>query len=384
MKQFLAFFALLLVFFGYVAYSTVSNNLDSKRVGNLIENLEADACSSLPGRTEVLMRSDMSSIRRVGELDQACSSQTTTHLMYFTVMPKDNDVAKQLAQTIWTDLKEFDSYNITPIVVIEPTSDWGLIDFTEFNTGFWDVWINTFFSELKSRGVTDEQMGIWVPFPEANLPLWNHQNTSPRDYAKAVNRYLTILKKYFPDTETSILLNSTTYPTDDFEWSDGEYASLNPYVQDINKDLVDSFGLQGFPWMPPANRKGSPIFEPNEYLNLDIAVEAATTLGVKKIWFNTGSFASKYTQEPEKTVIVPAQVRKEIMEKTLKQLIKVKERGYEVSVNVFAEDKSQTAEATDWSYWGSTYTENNLHLQVILDFMKDAKKQNIDVWFFLR
>lgn len=368
----------------YIVFRTVGDSQSNQQVETTLNAIKSTGCGSSPARSEGLSTSPNPSLRRLGELEQKCNTSATDSLMHFTIMPKDSKVAKELAQQMAQDLVEYSQHSITPIVIVEPDSDWGLVDFTEFNSGFWDSWIKDYFSELKNQGVTDEMMGVWVPFPEANLPFWNHQNTSPDDFSKAVNRYLGILRAEFPDTKTSILLNSATYETDDYNWADGEYRSLRPYVEDLDPELIDSFGLQGLPWMPPANESGQPIFDPNEYLNSQLAREAADIIGTKTIWFNTGSFAAKYTQDEEIKVIVPADIRKQMLEKVLQEALELKRQGYSVSINLFAEDKSNTPEATDWSYWGSNYTQRIDHELALLDFLREARQSATPVSFYLR
>lgn len=369
---------------GIAVVKTVSRPKTSAEGTAILNTLSQGGCSAKAPRDQHFVVSTNPSIRRLGEFDKKCASAVTDSLMYFTIMPKDSLVAKELAGKVAATIQIYHDNGIKPIVIIEPDSAWGLIDFNEFNTGFYDVWISDFFKELVRLGITSDTMGTWVPFPEANLPYWNHQNTKPEDFSKAVNRYLGILRKYYPDTKTSILLNSATYPTDDYNWADGEYLSLAPYVSGLDKKLVDSFGLQGLPWMSPANTVTRYVFEPTEFLNTKIAKEAADIIGTKDIWFNTGTFASKYAQEPEKKVLVPASVRKEMLDKIHRQALDLKKSGYNVSVNIFAEDKSGTAEATDWSYWGSDDTQNTSHELAIINFLKDLHSEGIGVSFYLR
>lgn len=384
MKKFIALIVIWILFVIFVVTRTVISNRSNKELDSFVRNSSTLRCGDQPSRQANLINAENPSLRRLGELEQKCGTSATSQLMIFTVMPKDRTVAKQLASQVAQTLVEFHNNQVTPLVVVEPTSDWGLIDFKEFQTGFYDEWINAFFVELKALGITDEMMGIWVPFPEANLPYWNHQNTSPSDFSANINRYVGILKKQFPKAKASILLNSATYPTDDFNWAQGEYLSLIPYVEGINKGLIDSFGLQGLPWMPSANQKGQPIFEPSEYLSQKMSSEAADYLGVKEIWFNTGTFAAKYTGEAEKKVIVPPSVRKQMLDKVIIEAEGLTRRGYNVTVNLFAEDKSQTAEATDWAYWGSEYTQNKNHESILLDFLKEIHVRKVTTSLFLR
>jgi hypothetical protein len=316
-------------------------------------------------------------LRKLAQYQEACNSLVAPSVMLFTNMPKDAVVAKQDADKMAETLKEFSRYGITPIVVVEPVSDWGLVDFKEFGDGLYDPWVTVYFQELHKQGITDDQMGTWVPFPEANLPYWNHQNTQPQDFARNVNRYVGIMKQNFPHAKASILLNSATYPTDDFDWRNGEYLSLEPYVKDIQKGLIDSFGLQGFPWSPPATNPGPGVFDASEYLSSRLAIETADTLGTKSIWFNTGSFSRKYTIDVEKTVTIAPDKRKDILNGILAEAAKVRDKGYTIAINVFAEDKSYSEEATDWSYGITDSQTNSPDAAVFANFVSQLNRENI-------
>ncbi len=290
-------------------------------------------------------------------------------------MPNSSEQAVKMADEMHINLKAFSSAGVSPIIIVEPETNWGLVDFKEFSTGFYDKWLQDYFTALKKKGITDKQMGMWVPFPEANLPYWNNQSATPNDFGSVVNGYLSILKKEYPLVNGGILLNSASYDSTDFEWENGDYTSLLPYVKSIRPGLVDSFGLQGFPWAPSADKSGPGIFDAREYLNSDLAIEAAQKLNVSKIWFNTGSFSSKYTQDSGKTVKISPQRRKEILTGIYNELLRAKEKGYAISVNIFAEDKSKVAEATNW-----TYIDEISDNQVIFaDFIRKAHSANISI-----
>lgn len=332
--------------------------------------LSLEACSSKQ-KIHGLGFSNNVHIEKLDIYQELCSSFVTNRLMLFTDMPKDDNIARENAATMARTLTEFAYYEITPLVVVEPVTHWGLIDFEEFKSGFYNDWIRTYFAELKKLGVTDQQMGIWVPFPEANLPYWNHANANPEDFAIIVNTYLSILKEYFPEAKGSILLNSATYATDDFNWINGEYLSLLPYIDGVNPSLIDSFGIQGFPWSPPAGQEGSGIYNAREFLNHKLVIEAAQELGVREVWLNTGTYRKKYTSIPEDTVTISASMRKDILTRIIAEAEVIQNAGYTVWVNIFSEDKSNTVEATDWSYMskGNEITQHGaIFTEAILQF----------------
>lgn len=363
-----------LAFSQYVNFKQMDMGAIFQR-GNSDEKVSAIGTQCRPEAPLNLEGSTSKYMQKLSEYQVLCSSKVADKYMVFTSMPNSKEDAQSLAQRLLPELKAMQSAGVTPIVIVEPISEWGLIDFTEFNTGFYDTWINDYFIEMKKAGLTDDTMGVWVPFPEANLPYWNRKNATPKDFAQIVNRYLSIYKTHFPKARSSILLNSATYESDDFDWERGEYMSLLPYVSDIKPGLVDSFGLQGFPWLPPATREGNGIFDAREFLNYKLAVEAASKLQVKEIWFNTGTFATKYAQDEEKRVTIEATKRKDVSYGIVNEVVRAKESGFNVWVNVFAEDKSKVAEATDWSY----LQVGRDHQQVFHDFIWRLNEAGIGV-----
>jgi len=339
--------------------------------------------NKLDGQCRPEAASDLSAvqskyIQKLAEYQTLCGSRVADKYMIFTSMPNSKESASELARSLSFELKAMEQAGVTPVVIVEPTTEWGLIDFEEFGTGFYDQWIKDYFVALRSTGLSDAAMGIWVPFPEANLPYWNRRNATPKDFAQIVNRYLGIYKSQFPNSKASILLNSATYESDDFDWERGEYLSLLPYVSDIKPGLVDSFGLQGFPWSPPATREGNGIFDAREFLNHELAVEAARKLGVKEIWFNTGTYATKYAQDDAKRVSVTAAKRKEVSYGIINEVKRAKSDGYAVWVNIFAEDKSRVAESTDWSYLFL----GKDHQQVFHDFIQRLHGEGVGIGLY--
>jgi hypothetical protein len=237
--------------------------------------------------------------------------------------------------------------------------------------------MDDYFKMLKADGVTDAMMGTWVPFPESNVPGWNNVGTEPHDFALCVNKYLSLLKQYFPGAKGSILLSATTYEPDDINWENGNYISLSPYVDALDRSLVTSVGIEGFPWMSNAQQAKRTIFKASEFLQPDLAIGMAQVLRTRDIWVNTGTFASKYTNDPTKTVYLSITERKALLDDILQTVVNMRdyqENQYRVSINLFSEDKSNTTEATDWSYFQNSESES-----IIKDFLSKADTAGIPV-----
>lgn len=320
-------------------------------------------------------------LKKLAEYQEVCGSFATDKLMLFSAMPATADEAITMAKQMAGTLKEFSGRGVQPLVIVEPSSSQGQISFTQLKAGVYDTFLTSYFQTLRAEGVTDNQMGTWVPLPEANLPYWQREDTTPADFGLIVSKYLTTMKTVFPKAQGSVLLNSATYESTDFNWAEGDYQSLLPYVNSIQPGLVDSFGLQGFPWATVADQTGPGIFDAAEFLNATLAKEAAARLGVKTIWLNSGSFGRKYTLDQSKTVTISAGKRKDILAGILTEADKLKNQGFSVSINLFAEDKSNDAEATDWSYWSS---KDNLQpdAAVFVEFANRTKENGIGLSLF--
>ena len=217
-------------------------------------------------------------------------------------------------------------------------------------------------------------MGMWVSFPEANLPEWGPVDAT--DFAPNVVRSVNIQKKYFPKSLASIMLDAESYPAGSTDWAAGSYGSLAPFISGIPAGLLDSFGLQGFPWAPPANQGGGTSYNPAVYLNSSLAAGAASLLGLHNIWLNTGTFAALYTNNPQQTVRLTSDQRQIMLNGVLNQALNLKRSGYSVSVNSFNEDKSNTSQATDRSYKSAAD-------QMVFDsFIAQLNANGIDSWIF--
>jgi hypothetical protein len=310
----------------------------------------------------------------------ACHSRAASTMMLFTSMPATEQEAADYAKADAQTLKDFAAHGVRPLVIAEPSEKNGTtLDYATFANGGFNSQITTYFQTLKDQGITDTQLGIWNPFPEANLPYWN--DNQPQYFAPAVNNYLGILKQMFPGAHTSIMLNSATYRTTDFDWANGEYDSLLQYVKGITPGLVEYAGMQGFPWMSPQGGNGA-IVNAAEFLAPDLLKEMADSLGTKKVWFNTGTFSAKYTLDPSQTVTMTPERRKAVTQTINDQAVALQKSGYTVAVNIFAQDKSRTAEATNWSYWSAGKPFESPAAPVITDFINQLDQEHIDFWLF--
>jgi hypothetical protein len=340
----------------------------------------AGPCSPRPPVPGLEGTSDRN-LRKLKQYQDVCESFVTDTLMFFTSMPDSHKEALELAADVSRKLKEFARYRVHPIVIVEPETESGTLNFETLAAGVYDPYLETFFTALKDTGLSDDQLGTWVPFPEANLPLWNKGNFQPEQFGILVNRFLGMLKRHFPAARGSILLDASTYEDHDRGWQNGMHLSLLSYIRQVDPQLVDSFGIQGFPWVPPKYSWERPVVDPAVFLRLRLAEEAAAFLGTRNIWINTGTFGRKHVDRPARTVAMSPRLRASILAAVILQAETLERKGYRVSINLFAEDKSAAEEATDWSYW-QTPGEGNPGRDVFRDFMRRAAGGGIPVSLF--
>ena len=383
-------FFISLCFFGLVAFSAgvVYQYMTGRQVLSLLSSLghPAKPITVVTGQCSTqkplsLSGAQTNALKKLSLYQQACHSYVTGTMMTFVGFPVSQASANSQAAQIIPILKEFSQHSVRPLVIAEPTDyDTGNnIDFASFASGSYTKWLDDYFSDIKQAGITDAQMGIWNPFPEANLPYWN--NNLPQYFAPDVNLYITELRKYFPNVETSIMLNSATYSTTDFNWQNGEYDSLLPYVKGITPGSITYAGLEGFPWIPPSGETG-PILNAAEFLNPDIISETADYLKTKQIWLNTGTFSEKYTLNPAQTAGLTPGQREAVLGTINEQAMILQQHGYTVSVNIFAQDKSTDAEGTNWSYWKGNSPFTSPDTPVLTQFISELNGEHIQFWLF--
>jgi hypothetical protein len=265
--------------------------------------------------------------------------------MVFMAMPRTSTEAATLAKDAARQFMQFSHQGIEPLVVFEP--DMSTPDILRnIAHGSYSDALDTYFKDIKKSGITDGAMGTWVLLPEANTPIW--QITDPTIFGSGVTAIAEKLKATFPKSKATIMLNSMTYPNNDTDWAHGKVKSLTSYVENIRPGLLSSVGLQGFPHVASST---DAIPAAGDFLPSDLAVELAHAAGTKDIWLNTGTFKRTNMGGMPKEVVFSTEQREKLLGDIVTQAMKAHTRAYNVSVNIFAEDKSDVHEHTDWSYW---------------------------------
>ncbi|HEU4715817.1 MAG TPA: hypothetical protein VFS14_03230 [Candidatus Saccharimonadales bacterium] len=337
----------------------------------------ADCTTSQPKRAG-LANSNSPQLKKLAEYEAVCHSAVTAQMSFFVPTPTTNESAVTYAADVATQLREFAKYNVTPLVFFEPANENGPINLVSYSTGKYDRALDTYFAALKKAGITDTMMGTWVPIPEGNLPEWT--NVDPAVFSAGVTRAIKIQKKHFPKSKASLLLDTTTY-TEPGNYSNGRAVSLLPFIRGIPPGLVDSFGLQGFPWSPPAYDTSPTNGRPKDYLRVGLAAETARSLGIKDIWLNSGTFSSMYAGQAGQVTITPAQ-RLSLLNDIVAQIKSLQAQGFHVAMHLFAEDKSASAEGTNWSYWPTGGYATSPSTYAFRTFAHTLQENHVPLWLF--
>ncbi|HSX04948.1 MAG TPA: hypothetical protein VLF69_00560 [Candidatus Saccharimonadales bacterium] len=336
--------------------------------------VHSEGCVVFPSGHPGLAASSVPELRKLAQYEQLCGGALADRSSFFTSIPPTVSEAYDSAHAIASTLKAYSQVGVTPLVFLEP----GTLDLAQLAGGAYDTILRAYYGTLQASGITSDMMGMWVIIPEGNLPQWS--TVDPTIYAAAVTKTAQFQKEYFPLSQASIMLDSESYPVGG-TWGDGRFVSLVPYVQGIPRGLIDSFGLQGFPWAGPASQPDNTFYSPSAYLRVDFAVEAAHALGVNGIWVNTGTFNQMYTNQPSQTVTLSPSQRQAMLNGVLQEVKQVKAQGFSVAIHLFAQNKSKVSEATDWSYWQGQ-PDNSASTAVFTTFAHDAAAAGVPLWLY--
>ena len=278
-------------------------------------------------------------------------------------------------------MNEYAKYGITPIFIFEPTGDNGIqLDLGKLKNGDYSANMELLFSMIKNdRKVTEDKLGLMVPYPEINTPAFNRANFVPENLPTMVNIFFDSIKKSYPNVKGGLLLDTKSYDVDK-SWGQGVARSFAPYITGIKPGYIQTFGLQGFPWA--SNDASVKVYDPTVFLPTGITAEAANILGTKNIWFNTGTMKKQY---PTNTVNVTPAERTTTYNGIINQATALQSQGFTMMVHIFAQDKFSMGEGIDWSY-----IENandgvlSPHESVLSTFLKQTQSKGIKVGLFDR
>ena len=317
-------------------------------------------------------------LKKLAEYQKLNSGFVTNELMVFLNMPESAANIEWASYYIANTANEFAKYGITPIFVIEPYGDNGQLNLGKIKNGDYIAKLDSLFSLLKwARWLTEDKLGILVPYPEINTPAFDRTNFVPTDLPILVNQYFDVVRKYYPNAHGGLLLDGKSYDVNK-TWGQGEYKSYSPYISGITAGYISYFWVQGFPWV--SNDGSDKFYDPAIFLPINLGKEAASILSLNNIWFNTGTMKRSYRTN---TVSTSPQERQTMMNGIINQGKALQSQWYAVTINIFAENKFQTDEAVDWSYIENA-SDGILSADesVFTSFLSQAKDSGITVALF--
>jgi hypothetical protein len=337
-------------------------------------------CNLFPPQHDNLATATSPELRKLAQYELACGGGVAQRSSLFVPTPSTISQAQTSAQAVAAELKAYALSGVEPLVFMEPVDlDGSKLDLSLYADGGYDAALIVYFQALQSAGINSATMGMWVYLPEGNLPVWS--TTDPAIYAKVVTKMAQLQKQYFPASQVSLMLDSESYGPN-VSWGNGSYVSLIPYVQSIPAGLIDRFGLQGFPWAAPANQptQGS-LYNPKIYLRTDLAMQAARSLGTTQIWLNTGTFNQMYVGHAGQTVSSSPTQRAQILESVVEQAQQAQSSGFSVAIHLFAQNKGNTGEGIDWSYWQRNPGDQPSTV-AFTTFARQAAVASIPIWLY--
>lgn len=354
-----------------VTYQLTGNHLFGNHTPSIFNDKEI-ACTDKPIKQRPSTNDPQ--LKAVPEYEKACKSAFISDMMLFTDMPISTPDAIAAADKMAVRLKEFRAQAIRPIVIVEPDSEWGLVDFHEFATGYYDDWIKSYFERLKQDGITDDNLGLWIPFPEPQQPYWNN-NGDPDDFALSINRYFKQLRASFAAGHAGILLDSQAGETD-------KAPQLLAYTRLIDNSLVDVAGLQGFPWYPASpDSKQKPITSASEFAPASLLDQVAKSLDTKNVLLNIGTFRHKKADDGG-NIAVTTTDRQASLNSIVREVTNLRNENYDVTVNIFAENKFDNKEGVDWSYWQPGRYQNSEQALLFTHFVSDIRNSGSTISIF--
>ena len=117
------------------------------------------------------------------------------------------------------------------------------------------------------------------------------------------------------------------------------------------------------------------------FLNPNLVKSAANQLGIKDVWFSTGTFSQGRAWNGQ-VIKLSAAKRQAILNNIIKQAKILKSSGFKVSINLFAQNKFYVSEGINWSYWKSGAISASPYRDVLKTFVHDVHANNINLWLY--
>lgn len=281
-----------------------------------------------------------------------------THMMLLDTDFPSWGHAVSMGNTMAASLKAWAKAEVTPLVIFDPTLNGNGSDYlnlNDFKPGNGDTYYNAlsiYFQTLKKDGITTKEMGIWVPFDEPNLPQWYEGIVTPSLFIQNYIYFSENIRAVYPDANLSVLLSSQTCQTN---WTNCVTPSpyqpksfsedIEPYLLSGSLNLatagVSSFGFSGFTWTNSDSAA--------QFMNSDIIADSANTLGVKNVWFNTGTYQEvDFNNSLSKATLSR---RAQVLNEILAEASQIQSQGLRVEfINLFSQNVLDGNGTANYSY----------------------------------
>lgn len=277
-----------------------------------------------------------------------------------TGMPKTMEDATKQGDAMAKRLKEYKKQGIQPTVLFAPnhnTAGGTPLDLKKMNdyknTEQYQAVMDAYFAEIQQAGVTDEEMGVWVPLPTPDIAAGKKDGvTDPKLFKNNAVPVMQAIKTHF----RGALVGVTFDPQHDG----------TAYVDGIPEGLIDIVGIQAFP--------DSPYDHPSDYLSAQSAMATASKVGAKEIWFNTGS-AGEYRQPDGSMQSASTADRADQLKGVFDEMGEASKKGFGVYVNLVVEDDSHRG-GSDWGY------SNPADIGLMKTALADAQQVGYPVMFY--
>jgi len=377
MKKMLGITFLLIIGMCFVVWKSVNNDYQT-RIAPINNSVKEYKCGKNAPRSYLFLESKIESVRRLGELEGMCESDITDKVLVRTYIPSSKELASIQSAKLSSSLLELKDMNLKPIIFLEVSPSWGSGNFSSLAAGVYNTYITDFLSTIYDSGIRDEDIYGWVIIPRPNLPYWNKLNIAPSDFKKYYLILYEDIRKMFPGSDIGVFFSSSTYQEAPIDWSERDYRSLVPYITDIPKEKITILGIDGYPSIPSVGSNGGIVINPAEYLPKFMIEELNSLIKAKKIVIGTNTFAALETEDKEKTVYMPVDVRRTILNDVIKVMRSYKLDGAEVSLLV-GNPSLIDYKSVDWEYFSTQFNQDTKNKAIFIDFLRELYKNNINL-----
>jgi hypothetical protein len=306
-----------------------------------------------------LAKSSDSQLRKLSQYEKQYGYGFAGNILR-TGMPHTLEDATKQGDAMAKRLKEYKKQGIQPTVLFEPshnTASGNQLDLKTLNnkknTEQYQAVMDTYFAEIQNAGVTDKDMGVWVPFPTPDVAAGKKGGvTDPELFKQNAVPVMQAIKTHFREALVAVTFDPQ---------HDGA-----AYVDGIPDGLVDIVGIQSFP--------ESPYDHPSDYLSAQSAMAAASKAGAREIWFNTGS-AAEYRQPNGSMLSASTADRADQLKGVFDEMGEASKKGFGVYVNIVVEDDSKRG-GSNWGY------SNPADISLMKTALADAQQVHYPVMFY--